>query len=171
MKKLEIVKSEPRVLNLGVEDEVNEVITPTIATISNVKSDVPPKILFGDYNLKGLKSFKKIRKGYKLKNLKHSFVNDLSIVLVEYSPDNLDNQLNDELLLELLNVAEAYFFYPKNKDDRNAIKKECVVELMLPYFRNDLQLLNKTIELLQHKVKKSSLMKRLYQRAKNVFSV
>ena len=34
--------------------------------------DVPPKQLF-NYNLKQLKSFKKIRQSYKLKNLKYTF--------------------------------------------------------------------------------------------------
>ena len=129
--------------------------------------DVPPKQLF-NYNLKQLKSFKKIRQSYKLKNLKYTFLSDMKIVLNEYLPSDSENQYNDELLIEVLNIAEEYFI---NKDatERETYKKDCVIELLLPYFNNDKQLLLKTIQLVDHKIKKVGLFKRLYLRGKLFF--
>ena len=92
----------------------------------------------------------------------------MKIVLNEYSPLDKENQYNDELLLEVLNIAEE-FFINKNKEERETYKKECVIDLMLPYFINDKQLLMKTIQLVDHRVKKVGLMKRLYFRFKIFF--
>ena len=47
------------------------------------------------------------------KNLKYTFLSDMKIVLNEYLPTDNDNQYNDELLIEVLNIAEEYFI---NKD-------------------------------------------------------
>lgn len=130
--------------------------------------EVPPKVIF-NYNLKKLASFKKIRQNYKIKNLKNAFLYDLKTVLKEYNPANPENELNDELLIQILNIAEEYFFTPKSKDERETLKHECVLELMLPYFRNDEKLLEKTIANVFHKVKKSTVLKRVYQRFKFFF--
>lgn len=132
-------------------------------------NSIPPKIIFGNYNLKKLKSFKKIRRSLKLKNMKYYFINDLSVVLNEYPPTDEMNDFNDELLLTVLDIAESYFFYPKNKQDREDTKRECVISLMLPYYRNDRKLLEKTISLVNHKIKKSRLYTRLFQRFKYFF--
>jgi hypothetical protein len=40
----------------------------------------------------------------------------------------------------VLNIAEE-FFINKNKEERETNKKECVIDLMLPFFINDKQLL------------------------------
>jgi hypothetical protein len=146
---------------LGVEKSEPQVVETTEL------KDIPPKQLF-NYNLKQLKSFKKIRQSYKLKNLKYTFLNDMKIVLNEYSPSDKDNQYNDELLIEVLNIAEE-FFINKNKEERETYKKDCVIELMLPYFIHDKQLLLKTIQLVDHRIKKVGLFKRLYFRAKFFF--
>ena len=129
--------------------------------------DVPPKQLF-NYNLKQLKSLKKISQTYKLKNLKYTFLSDMKIVLNEYLPSDSENQYNSELLIEVLNIAEEYFI---NNDatERQTYKKDCVIELLLPYFNNDKQLLLKTIELVEHKIKKVGLFKRLYLRTRLFF--
>ena len=129
--------------------------------------DIPPKQLF-NYNLKQLKSFKKIRQSYKLKNLKYTFLSDMKIVLNEYLPTDKDNQYNDELLIEVLNIAEEYFI-SKDKVERDTQKKDCVIELLLPYFNNDKQLLLKTIQLVDHRIKKVGLVRRLYLRGKLFF--
>ena len=121
-----------------------------------------------NYNLKQLKSFKKIRQSYKLKNLKYTILSDIKIVLNEYLPSDSENQYNSELLIEVLNIAEEYFI---NKDatERETYKKDCVIELLLPYFNMDKQLLLKTIELVEHKIKKVGLFKRLYLRTRLFF--
>lgn len=137
-----------------------------VENIENVK--IPQKTIYG-HNLKKLKSFKKIRQSYKMKNMKATFVNDLSVILKEYSPNDTDNDLNDELLLEILNIAEEYFIYPYNKQEREQIKKESVFMLMKPYFRNDEILLEKTIKNIWNRVNKSNALKRVYRRIKLFF--
>jgi hypothetical protein len=72
------------------------------------------------------------------------------------------------LLIEVLNIAEE-FFINKDKTERDTQKRECVINLMLPYFNNDTQLLLKTIQLVDHKIKKVGLARRLYLRAKFFF--
>jgi hypothetical protein len=146
---------------LGVETKEPEVIE------KNELKEIPPKELF-NYNLKQLKSFQKIRQTYKLKNLKYTFLTDMKLILNEYKPTDQNNQYNDELLIEVLNIAEEYFIN-KDKFERETYKKDCVIELMLPYFNNDKQLLLKTIQLIDHKIKKVGLFKRLYLRGRLFF--
>ena len=161
MRTTRIIKISDSNTELGVESKEPEVVE------KNELKDIPPKQLF-NYNLKQLKSFKKIRQSYKLKNLKYTFLSDMKIVLNEYLPTDKDNQYNDELLIEVLNIAEEYFI-SKNKVERDTQKKDCVIELLLPYFNNDKQLLLKTIQLVDHRIKKVGLVRRLYLRGKLFF--
>ena len=94
----------------------------------------------------------------------------MKVVLNEYLPTDKDNQYNDELLIEVLNIAEE-FFINKDKTEREVHKKDCVIELLLPYFNNDKQLLLKTIQLVDHRIKKVGLIRRLYLRAKIFFVI
>ena len=165
MRTTRIIKINDSSAELGVESK-EQMLEPETVTTNELK-DVPPKQLF-NYNLKQLKSFKKIRQSYKLKNLKYTFLTDMKVVLNEYLPTDKDNQYNDELLIEVLNIAEEYFIN-KDKTEREVYKKDCVIELLLPYFNNDKQLLQKTMQLVDHKVKKVGLIKRLYLRAKIFF--
>ena len=80
--------------------------------VTNELKDVPPKQLF-NYNLKQLKSFKKIRQSYKLKNLKYTFLSDMKVVLNEYLPTDKDNQYNDELLIEVLNTLLHLYLHKR----------------------------------------------------------
>ena len=161
MRTTRIIKISDSNTELGVESKEPEVVE------KNELKDIPPKQLF-NYNLKQLKSFKKIRQSYKLKNLKYTFLSDMKIVLNEYLPTDKDNQYNDELLIEVLNIAEEYFI-SKDKVERDTQKKDCVIELLLPYFNNDKQLLLKTIQLVDHRIKKVGLIRRLYLRGKLFF--
>lgn len=161
MRTTRIIKISDSNTELGVESKEPEVVE------KNELKDIPPKQLF-NYNLKQLKSFKKIRQSYKLKNLKYTFLSDMKIVLNEYLPTDKDNQYNDELLIEVLNIAEEYFI-SKDKVERETQKKDCVIELLLPYFNNDKQLLLKTIQLVDHRIKKVGLVRRLYLRGKLFF--
>ena len=161
MRTTRIIKISDSNTELGVESKEPEVVE------KNELKDIPPKQLF-NYNLKQLKSFKKIRQSYKLKNLKYTFLSDMKIVLNEYLPTDKDNQYNDELLIEVLNIAEEYFI-SKNRVERDTQKKDCVIELLLPYFNNDKQLLLKTIQLVDHRIKKVGLVRRLYLRGKLFF--
>ena len=127
--------------------------------------DVPPKSLYGN-NLKKIKSFKKLRRGYKLQNQRAIFINDLKQLLRQFPAEN--HQYDDELLIEILNIAESFFIYGE-ADEREAIKTQCIHELMKPYFKNDGELLLKTIGHVWQHVNKSNLRRRLWARFKNFF--
>lgn len=130
------------------------------------KYELPPKSMF-NVNLKKLKSFKKIRQAYKRKNMEFVFVNDLSVILKEYTPVK-DYEFCDELLVQIMNIAEEYFIQ-KNKSEREESKESSIKKLMLPYYRDDEKLLDIHISHLYHKVKKSTVIKRMYQRTKKFF--
>ena len=130
------------------------------------KYEIPPKTLF-NFDLKKLKSFKKIRQAYKKKNMEFVFVNDLSVILNEYTPIK-DYEFCDELLVQIMNIAEEYFIQ-KDKTEREESKSKSIKKLMMPYYRDDEKLLDIHISHLYHKVKKSTVIKRLYQRTKNFF--
>lgn len=130
------------------------------------KYEIPPKTLF-NFDLKKLKSFKKIRQAYKKKNMEFVFVNDLSVILNEYTPIK-DYEFCDELLVQIMNIAEEYFIQ-KDKTEREESKSKSIKKLMMPYYRDDEKLLDIHISHLYHKVKKSTLIKRLYQRTKKFF--
>lgn len=130
-----------------------------------VVKEVPSSRIYG-HDLKRLKSYKKIRRGYKLSNQKAIFMSDISLILKEFPADK--HQYDDELLVEILNIAEAYFIYG-SKDDRESAKKDCIIHLLSPYFRGDIDLLFKTISHVWNKVSKTNLAKRLWARTKNFF--
>jgi hypothetical protein len=154
--KIDLDECEPE--SLAKEDEI---IQEQIR-----KYEIPPKKLF-NFDLKKLKSFKKIRQAYKKKNLEFVFVNDLSVILNEYTPVK-DYEFCDELLVQIMNIAEEYFIQ-KNKTEREESKTSSIKKLMLPYYRDDEKLLDIHISHLYHKVKKSNIAKRMYQRTKNFF--
>ena len=141
----------------STEDEVKE---------NNIKPvDVPPKSLYGN-NLKKIKSFKKLRRGYKLQNQRAIFINDLKQLLKQFPAEH--HKYDDELLIEILNIAESFFIYGSS-EERELIKMQCIEELMLPYFRMDKELLMKTIGHVFVHVNKSNLRRRLWARFKNFF--
>jgi len=127
--------------------------------------EVPPNSIYG-HNLKSISSYNKLRKGYKLSNQKSIFLTDIKAILKEFPADK--HQYDDELLVEILNIAEAYFIYG-NKEDREKAKEECIKEILLPYFRDDVELLVKTIAHVWYKVKKTNMLKRCWSRFKNFF--
>jgi hypothetical protein len=126
---------------------------------------VPPKSVYS-YNLKKIKSFKQIRRKYKMSNQSQVFLKDLSLILGEYSPQN--HQLDKELLLHVLNISEAFFIYG-DKKERNELKENAVRVLMQPYFRDDGDILEVMISSVWSKVKKTNCIKRLIKRISNKF--
>jgi hypothetical protein len=126
---------------------------------------IPPKSYNG-HNLKRLKSYQKLRRHYKLENHKEIFIRDLSAILKEFPIS--EHSLDHDLLIEILNIAEQYFIYG-DKKLRNEAKTESVATLMMPYFLNNNDLLNKTIDTLWYKVNKSNIFRRCYKRIINFF--
>jgi hypothetical protein len=157
-----------RVLQLNEQDTKLDLTKPEPneeTTQNEPMKEIPPNTIYG-CNLKKIKSYKNIRKSYKLKNQKQVFITDLKAVLNEFPIDN--HQYNDELLIEILNIAECYFVYGNNKE-REAVKNESIIEIMKPYFKDDEELLLKTISHVWHKVSKSNFFKRSLQRFKLFF--
>ena len=153
--------------DIPVEEEVENVeeIKEPVEVEYELKN-IPPKKMF-NVDLKKLKSFKQIRQKYKKKNMEFVFVNDLKIILDEYSPIK-EFEFCDELLVQIMNIAEEYFIQ-KDKTEREESKLLSIKKLMLPYYRNDEKLLDIHIKHLKHLVKKSNVFKRVYQRTKNFF--
>ena len=126
---------------------------------------IPPSNLYG-HSLKKMKSYSKIRRGYKLSNQKKIFLGDVHAILEEFTPD--DHKYDDELLIEILDLAEKYFVYG-TKEDRECVKSDCVLELMKPFFNGDEILIEKTISNVWHRVNKSNSFRRGFTRFKNFF--
>ena len=129
--------------------------------------DIPNKQVFNHF-LRKIKSFRNIRKPHKIQNLKCIFIHELQIILSSYDPQDINNVLNDSLLVEVMNTAEKYFFYGSKKE-RDSNKNECVIQLMLKYFRNDRQLLQKTMDLVKNRIIKSTRIQRLMAKVKYFF--
>ena len=151
-------RSEPDV----VEPVVDNVVEPVVKQVENV----PPKRVY-NHDLKKIKSYRKLRRNFKINNSKIVFVNDMKAILECFKLD--EHKLDTELLIEVLNVAESFFIYG-NKDERNDCKLEAVRELMLPYFFDNELILDKSIANVYHRVVKSNLAKRLWRRLINFFS-
>ena len=156
-----------RVLQLNEEADKLDLtkVEPNEVIKEEIMKEIPPNTIYG-CNLKKIKSYKNIRKSYKLKNQKQVFITDLKTVLNEFPINN--HQYNDELLIEILNIAECYFVYGNNKE-RETVKNESIIEIMKPYFKDDEELLLKTISHVWHKVSKSNMFKRSLQRFKLFF--
>jgi hypothetical protein len=159
-----VIQSEPEPEIKNLDLTKNE-LDPDVPTSETQTVQVPPKSLYGN-NLKRIKSFKKLRRGYKLQNQKSIFLNDLKELLRQFPTDQ--HKYDDELLIEILNIAESFFIYGKAAD-REQIKTECIAELMTPYFANDKDLLIKTISHVWQHVCKSTLRRRVFSRLKNFF--
>lgn len=149
-----------------VESDLSSV-EPVVEEVKvKVVEDVPPKKVFS-HDLKKIKSYRKLRRNFKINNSKLVFVNDMKAILVCFQLE--EHKLDTELLIEVLNIAESFFIYG-NKDERNDCKLEAVRELMLPYFFDNELILDKSIANVYHRVKKSNLAKRVWSRLVNFFS-
>jgi hypothetical protein len=126
--------------------------------------ELPKSVL--DYDLKKMPSFKQKRRKYKFASQGKLFVQELSVVLDQYEPE--EHQFDLELLLTVLNIAESFFIHG-SKDERNAQKKQAVEDLMLVYFRDDAMLLELMRKNLWRKVKKSGFIRRQFRKIKSFF--
>jgi hypothetical protein len=154
-------------------DKINSATEPIeeldkIPIPQNDNTEVPPKSIYG-HDLKKLKSFKKIRQSAKVINMRNQFIQDTEANYLKFLPPaNEDNDLDDEILVEILELAEQHFFYG-DKESREEQKHESVMHVMLPYFRDEVKLLEKTIKNVMHKVKTLSYRRRTWKRFKVFF--
>jgi hypothetical protein len=148
--------------DLSVEEPVVEEVKEQVKVVE----DIPPKKVFS-HDLKKIKSYRKLRRNFKINNSKLVFVNDMKAILECFKLE--EHKLDTELLIEVLNIAESFFIYG-NKQEREDCKLESVRELMLPYFFDNELILDKSIANVYHRVVKSNLAKRLWRRLVNFFS-
>mgnify|MGYP003385936739 CR=1 FL=1 len=153
-------------------DKVNSAPAPieelaTLPKPQHNNTEVPPRAIYG-HDLKKLKSFKKIRQSAKVINMRNQFIQDLEPILKFLPPADEENDLDDDILVEVLELAEQHFFYG-DKEAREEQKLNSVIEVMLPYFRNDVKILEKTIKNVLHKVKKLSYRRRTWKRFRVFF--
>ena len=157
----EIIQSANANAKLNVEPDCKE---PVESKNFNIEQ-VPPKTMHS-YNLKKIKSFKAIRRKYKLSNQEKVFIADLSILLNEYKPAN--HQFDQDILIHILNISEHFFIYG-SKLEREEIKSKAVKTLLMPYFRNDEELYNIMVHSVWHKVVKTNIFKRTIKRMSKIF--
>jgi hypothetical protein len=141
------------------------VLTPPalerVDTLSLDKGEekLPPASIYG-HNLKKLSSYNKLRRNKKLSIQKEVFLQDVGTILAQFPVE--EYQYDDELLITFLDICESYFV-SSSAVERKEAKAEALV-LMLPYFKDDVQLLKKSVSHVWHKVKKSSMLKRMWSR-------
>ena len=131
---------------------------------------LPPKNLYGQ-DLKKLKSYRNLRKNYKMGEIKSAFIKDrkdVSQVLLTLDPKGA-NKYDSELLIAVLNLAEQFFIYPGKREERDTLKLEAVKELMLPFFDNNEDMLYIVMGTVMNRVIKSNVFKRMWSRAKMYF--
>lgn len=116
-------------------------------------------------SIKRLSSFKQLKSNYKMQTQKEIFVTDVRALLQHL--DIKEHKFDTELLVEVLNACEEYFVYGEFKD-REESKSEAVKELMTDFFDSDL-VLNKFVDVLGSKVKRSTPLRRLMKKIYNFF--
>lgn len=129
------------------------------------ETQLPPRTDINGKKIK-LKNYKDLRTLHKISKQRELFISHLRVILKEYNPT--ENQLDDEMLIEVLNIAEEYF-YIGNKEQRNEAKQSAVKEIMLPYFMDNDLILDKSIANIYHKVRKSNWFKRSLKRVSHFF--
>jgi hypothetical protein len=126
--------------------------------------ELPKSVL--SYDLKQMQSFKVKRRSFKFATQSRLFVEELSVVLSQYAPE--EHQFDMELLTTVLNIAESFFIHGSS-DERKAQKDAAVQELLLPYFRDDKDLLDLMKTSVWNKVKKSNVWRRSFRKFRNFF--
>jgi hypothetical protein len=159
------MRTQREVVDEPVVDNVEPVVEEVKEPVVKVVESVPPKRVY-NHDLKKIKSYRKLRRNFKINNSKVVFVNDMKAILECFKLE--EHKLDTELLIEVLNVAESFFIYG-SKQERENCKLESVRELMLPYFFNNELVLDKSIANVYHRVTKSNLVKRVYRRLLNFF--
>jgi len=161
MSRRTVVITDPQTTSLNDEEKENNIIDQEIHNNLNV---IPCSTLHGS-NLKKIKSFKNMRRNYKLCNQQKIFITDLKQMLAHM--DISQNTLNTELLIEVCNIANQFFIYGAN-EDREKSKLEAIHELLEPYFVSP-EILDVIMNSVKHKITTSNFIKRLYRRTKNLF--
>ena len=165
MSRRNVIITDPQTTSLKDEEKENNIIEEQKTHEIRELNTVPCSKLH-NVNLKKIKSFRMMRQNYKLENQKQTFISSVSQMLNHMNIT--ENTLNIELLIEICNISHEFFIYGNSKD-RERCKLESVQELMLPYFMDNIQILDTVLTSIQHKIRKSNCLKRFLRRAKNFF--
>jgi hypothetical protein len=124
---------------------------------------IPSKTKSG-YNLKAIPVLKSIIRNSKLVEQEKLFEEDVNeSVLTFLTPG--EHQLDKNVLLAVLQLAENYFCYGTDAE-RTEFKQKSVYKMVQPYYRDDAEILEMGIDAVISKVKLSTKWSRFVQRQK-----
>lgn len=156
-------QTDPKLSTLGKNDEdLDE--TEHLEMKYSVK-DIPQS-RYGDINLKKYSSFKSSRVGLKLQNQEALAINQLKHWVSHVSVEL--NMLNIELLVDVANFLHKFFIYG-DKHQREQSFSKVFNLIMLPYFKNDQDVLDAMKTSVEYRIVKSTLLSRRVSKLKNSF--
>ena len=163
MKKLISVPNEPRlevhpdaVREVEEHEEEHDEIQPV------------PNARYGNINLKKYNSFKETRCLIKLSNQELLASQQLNIWLG--SVDKNLNMFNLDLIIDVCNFCESFFIYG-SKEQRECSIEKIVVKCLLPFCKNDTDIVKALMLSVAHRVKKSTKMSRNKTKLFNFFFI
>lgn len=134
----------------------SELINPSTDDLSS--KEMPKTKL----NLTGIKGYSEKKKSLKMLKIKEETVNELKKAFSIF--DKTELQLNHSAVLFVAQIVEDVFNKPKQGD----LKREIVVDVCNEYFNGEPALVEMVLDLIFHKVIKTTLWRRNKQRAKNI---
>lgn len=161
-----------RSVNVSVDDEQPTNLGQSVEEEDDFDTQSVEKVLpvpqskYGSVNLKKYQSFKSSRVDIKLSNQEVLAKQELTQWL-----NNIDvslNQLNAELLVDIYSFAYAFFIYGSKSDREQSINR-VVESVLLPYFKNDIEVLRAIKQSNEYKIVKSSAFSRRISKLKNTF--
>lgn len=154
--------------NNNVVEKKDENENESLDSINIYDSYIPEKRVMG-HNFGKMKSFNKIINDKEAKKSQHIFISLVSKVINEFKLKEEYNDLNNDLLLEVVNCSEKVFI-SKNKEEREQLKKESIILLMKPFFRNDEKLIEYAMKNIDHMIKRVGMFERIYLRIKEHYN-
>ena len=113
-------------------------------------------------NLTGIKGYTEKKKSLKILKIKSETVDELKKAFIIFDKNEL--QLNHSIVLFVAQIVEDIFNKPKQGD----IKREIVVDVCKEHFNGDPMLVEMVLDLIFHKIIKTTLWRRNKQRLKNI---
>lgn len=158
-----------RSVNVSLEDlgQTEMVDVDVDEETQSVEKVLPvPQSKYGSVDLKKYQSFKSSRVQIKLSNQEVLAKQQLTQWL-----KNIDvsaNQLNAELLVDIYSFAYAFFIYGDKVSREQSINR-VVESVLLPYFKNDVEVLHAIKQSNEYKIVKSTSFSRRLSKLKNYF--
>jgi len=139
-----------------------QINVPEINTTEpEMQRQIPSKTKSG-YNLKKIKAMKHLLRDDKLTLQEQLYEEDVQESILKLLVPG-KHQLNKEILLVVLQMAEDYFAYG-TEQERTEYKQKSIYKMIQPYYRDDPEILDLGIEAVWTKVKKSTKFSRFKRR-------